>query len=98
MSKLLFAVAGLLLSGAVMANHHTPEERATACEAKAVDKNGKMLAGAAKNSFMKKCDMDMMSGVERACVTKAVGKNGKPLAGAAKKSFMKKCEAEAPKA
>jgi hypothetical protein len=26
-----------------------------ACEAKAVDKNGKKLSGAAKNSFMKKC-------------------------------------------
>lgn len=27
-----------------------------ACEAKAVDKNGKALAGAAKTSFMKKCE------------------------------------------
>ena len=27
----------------------------SACEAKAVDKNGKPLAGAAKSSFMKKC-------------------------------------------
>jgi opacity protein-like surface antigen len=26
-----------------------------ACEAKAIDKNGKALAGAAKSSFMKKC-------------------------------------------
>ena len=26
------------------------------CEAKAVDKNGKALAGAAKTSFMKKCE------------------------------------------
>ena len=25
------------------------------CEAKAIDKNGKKLAGAAKNSFMAKC-------------------------------------------
>jgi hypothetical protein len=30
----------------------------TGCEDKAVDKNGKKLAGAAKNSFMKKCEKD----------------------------------------
>ncbi len=30
----------------------------TACEAKAVGKSGKPLAGAAKNSFIKKCEKD----------------------------------------
>jgi len=55
------------------------------CESKAVGKDGKPLAGAAKTSFMKKCAAD-------ACATKAVGSDGKPLAGAAKTSFMKKCE------
>ena len=30
-----------------------------ACEAKAIDKNGKALAGAAKTSSMKKCEADM---------------------------------------
>lgn len=55
------------------------------CASKAVDKNGKALAGAALSSFMKKCKTD-------ACESKAVGKDGKPLAGAAKSSFMKKCE------
>ena len=29
-----------------------------ACAAKSVDKNGKALAGAAKTSFMKKCEAD----------------------------------------
>jgi hypothetical protein len=53
-----------------------------ACAAKAVSKNGKALAGAAKASSMKKC-----------CAASAVGKSGKKLAGAAKASFMKKCEA-----
>ena len=53
------------------------------CESKAVGKDGKPLAGAAKTSFMKKCAAD-------ACATKAVGSDGKPLAGAAKTSFMKK--------
>ena len=62
------------------------------CEAKAVGKDGKPLAGAAKTSFMKKCEAD--AGSASACEAKAVGKDGKPLAGAAKTSFMKKCEAE----
>jgi hypothetical protein len=55
------------------------------CESKAVGKDGKALAGAAKTSFMKKCKED-------ACAVKAVGSDGKPLAGAAKNSFMTKCE------
>jgi opacity protein-like surface antigen len=55
------------------------------CDSKAVGKDGKPLAGAAKTSFMKKCTAD-------ACAAKAVGSDGKPLAGAAKTSFMKKCE------
>ena len=55
------------------------------CESKAVGKDGKALAGAAKTSFMKKCMAD-------SCATKAVSQDGKPLAGAAKTSFMKKCE------
>jgi hypothetical protein len=55
------------------------------CESKAMGKDGKPLAGAAKTSFMKKCMAD-------ACAAKAVGSDGKPLAGAAKTSFMKKCE------
>ena len=66
------------------------------CEAKAVDKNGKPLSGAAKTSSIKKCE----GGAKAApsdCEAKAVGKNGKPLAGAAKTSFIKKCEADAAK-
>ena len=74
---------GLLAGSALAANAD--------CEKKAVDKNGKPLAGAAKTSFMKKCE----GGGASACEAKAVDKNGKPLAGAAKTSFMKKCEADA---
>jgi hypothetical protein len=55
------------------------------CESKAMGKDGKPLAGAAKTSFMKKCMAD-------SCATKAMSSDGKPLAGAAKTSFMKKCE------
>ena len=58
---------------------------AQSCESKAVGKDGKPLAGAAKTSFLKKCKQDT-------CATKAMGKDGKPLAGAAKTSFMTKCE------
>lgn len=67
------------------------------CEMRAVDKNGKPLAGAAKNSFMKKCQGDMKRSAKADCETKAVGSNGKALAGAAKASFMKKCETDAAK-
>jgi opacity protein-like surface antigen len=61
------------------------------CEAKAVDKNGKALAGAAKTSFMKKCGADAGGA---ACEAKAVDKNGKALVGAAKTSSIKKCNAD----
>jgi hypothetical protein len=57
----------------------------SACESKAMGKDGKPLAGAAKTSFMKKCMADD-------CASKAVSSDGKPLSGAAKTSFMKKCE------
>ena len=68
-----------------------------ACEAKAMDKNGKPLAGAAKTSFMKKCAAGggSKAAPNGACEAKAMDKNGKPLAGAAKGSFMKKCEKDA---
>jgi len=58
------------------------------CESKAVGKDGKPLAGAAKTSFVQKCKKD-------ACEPKAVGSNGKKLSGAAYKSFMDKCESGA---
>ena len=58
------------------------------CESKAVGKNGKPLAGAAKTSFIHKCQRDT-------CAAKAVSSDGKKLSGAAKSSFMKKCEAGA---
>jgi hypothetical protein len=57
----------------------------SACEAKAVSKDGKPLSGAAKTSSIKKCIKD-------SCESQAVDKNGKKLAGAAKTSFLKKCE------
>ena len=82
----------LLLSLALLA---TPAFAAGDCEAKAVGKDGKPLAGAAKTSFIKKCEKDAAGGAS--CEAKAVSKDGKPLAGAAKTSFIKKCEADAKK-
>ena len=90
MSKLiacLFAVSMLFAQVATAASD---------CESKAVSKAGKPLSGAAKASFIKKCEADAKGGAAASgCAEKAVGKNGKPLAGAAKASFMKKCEADA---
>jgi hypothetical protein len=57
------------------------------CEAKATEKK---LAGAAKTSFMKKCETDMTPAPSAACEKSAVDKK---LAGAAKKSHVTKCMA-----
>ena len=65
------------------------------CESKAVSKDGKPLSGAAKASFMKKCERDAKKSMSAQCESKAVGKDGKPLHGAAKASSVKKCMAEA---
>ena len=59
-----------------------------ACEAQATEKK---LAGAAKTSFVKKCETDATSTMA-ACDAKAAEKK---LAGAAKTSFTKKCMADA---
>jgi hypothetical protein len=75
---LLAAIVATFAAGSAFAQD-------ASCDSKAVGKDGKPLAGAAKTSFMKKCMAD-------GCATKAVGSDGKPLAGAAKTSFMKKCE------
>jgi len=77
-----------ILLAALITAFATGSAFAQSCETKAMGKDGKPLAGAAKSSFVKKCKHD-------ACEGKAMGSNGKPLAGAAKKSFMTKCEKEA---
>jgi hypothetical protein len=56
----------------------------SSCAAKAVGKEGKPLAGAARTSSIKKC-----------CEDSAVGADGKKLSGAAKTSYVKKCQADA---
>ncbi len=56
----------------------------SSCATKAVSKDGKTLAGAARTSSIKKC-----------CEDSALSADGKKLSGAAKTSYVKKCQADA---
>lgn len=90
MSKFIsIAIGSLFVAGAMFSQ----VAAASDCEAQAVSKDGKPLAGAAKASSIKKCELATKA--PSGCADKAIDKNGKALAGAAKNSFMKKCEAAA---
>lgn len=78
MKLAVIAVALTFLTGGAYAQSPT-------CKAQATDKK---LAGAAMNSFMKKCETD----ARKAC---EVDSKDKKLAGAAKTSHMKKCVKDA---
>ncbi len=83
MRNVLFVAAiGLCFSTGALA-------AGASCEAQATDKK---LAGAAKTSFVKKCEKDAAASAKQACETQAADKK---LAGAAKTSFVKKCEKDA---
>jgi len=62
-----------------------PATAAPSCSASATDKK---LAGAAKNSFLKKCEREASA----TCESSATDRK---LAGAAKNSFLKKCVKDA---
>ena len=81
----VFTACSLLAGSAYAAN--------AACEAQATEKK---LAGAAKTSFMKKCERDAGGGAAAATVSPACAKSAadKKLAGAAKTSHIKKCMAD----
>ena len=81
-SLLLAAAIALFASNVAMAAN-------PACETQATEKK---LAGAAKTSFVKKCDKDLTEAATKACTTQATEKK---LAGAAKTSFMTKCVKDA---
>ncbi|HWE76113.1 MAG TPA: hypothetical protein VG328_23330 [Stellaceae bacterium] len=83
-SIILAAVVSAFAFGSITAP--ASAQSMSACEAKAVSKDGKPLSGAAKTSSVNKC-------MRTACEANAIDKNGKKLAGAAKASFLKKCEA-----
>ena len=80
--KKLVSLAALMLA----AVSFTAQAADSGCEAKATEKK---LAGAAKSSFMKKCEREAAMA---SCTSMAADKK---LAGAAKASFVKKCEKDA---
>jgi hypothetical protein len=75
-----FALTTILLCGTV-----TVALADGSCKTTATDKK---LAGAAKTSFMKKCETDAQTTCDAAAASKK-------LAGAAKTSFTKKCVSDA---
>ena len=78
MNKLLTLICALTFGASVLAQEAT-------CQAAASEKK---LAGAAKNSFLKKCEADATAKCEAAS-------KEKKMAGAAKNSFEKKCVKDA---
>jgi hypothetical protein len=81
---LKLTVAAIVIFGSQAAFAANP-----ACEAQATEKK---LSGAAKNSFVTKCEKDMKAATSKTCDAQAAEKK---LAGAAKTSFTKKCVADA---
>jgi hypothetical protein len=75
------------------------EEAATGCEAKAVSKAGKPLAGAAKAAFMKKCERDNKKDTTAVASTGSTQQNkmkqcnmdAKNMKGDERKAFMSNC-------
>ena len=94
MSKLTVLVLSSLFALNVAYAQTPVPTTASNCEAQAVDKTGKALFGAAKSSFLKKCESDAKDSARANCKAKAFSSAGKPLSGAAKTSFIKKCEAD----
>jgi hypothetical protein len=84
--KTFLTALTLCLAGLVNVAHAAD----ATCEAKATDKK---LAGAAKNSFMKKCEREAAGGAAKSNCEMQAG--DKKLAGAAKNSFVKKCVKDA---
>jgi hypothetical protein len=94
----LCAALALVLSSAAFASTHKEAPGMTSsgaakgmagCEAQAANKK---LAGAARTSFLKKCETDAGASATTSCASQATEKK---LAGAAKTSFVKKCESDA---
>lgn len=77
MKKVLFAM--VLMSIGTMAH-------AASCADKAAEKK---LSGAAKTSFVTKCEKDSKAGAKATCDTQATERK---LSGAARTSFVNKCQ------
>ena len=79
MKRLVIALLVCAATGSAYAQQTTP--RSPTCTNESADKK---LAGAAKTSFMKKCETDATAACDAAAADKK-------LSGAAKTSFTKKC-------
>jgi len=84
MRMVMLATLVCAFAGIAMGSAQAQSPNAT-CKAQASEKK---LAGAALNSFMKKCETD----AQKSCDTTAADRK---LAGAAKASFSKKCVTDA---
>ena len=82
--RILLVAAAMTLFASTAAFAANPS-----CDAQAAEKK---LAGAAKSSFVKKCEKDATEAATAVCTDQATEKK---LAGAAKSSFMKKCVKDA---
>lgn len=76
----------LILAILIALSFTATQATAVDCEAQAVEKK---LSGAAKTSFLKKCEAEVRGGTVN-CIALA---DNKKLYGAARNSFIKKCEA-----
>lgn len=76
MKSIVFAAILSLVAGSALAD---------SCK---MQSDSKKLAGAAKDSFMKKCETDAKAGCDKSAAEKK-------LSGAAKDSFTKKCVGDA---
>jgi hypothetical protein len=85
MKRLLLTAIALFAMNAAYAG-------SASCEAKADEKK---LSGAARTSFVTKCDKDAKAAATKTCETQAAEKK---LAGAAKTSFTTKCVKDATEA
>lgn len=83
MKKLMIAAALAVFAGSAA------YAAGPTCEAQA---NEKKLSGAARTSFVKKCEKDAADAVTKTCEAQAAEKK---LAGAAKNSFVTKCVKDA---
>jgi hypothetical protein len=90
----VIALALAAMAGPGFAASHAASAPMGNCEKMAGEKK---LAGAAKTSFVKKCEADAAAGGATAAASPACEKSAadKNLAGAAKTSHIKKCMADA---
>jgi hypothetical protein len=86
MKRFVFAAALVLYAG------NLAMAAGPSCDAQATEKK---LAGAAKASFVKKCEKDATEAATKNCTAQAADKK---LAGAAKTSFVNKCVKDATEA